>query len=150
MPRVRLFIPFAFTLLAASPALAQPLTLATVFFDAAETMKALMLGLVLAALAGAILTAAKLASGRRLSGGSAYLSGLRWGGPLIGLLGASFVLLSMFIGIANAPVSPPLRVLAPGFAEAALLVMLGILAGAVGVIGNWAVEARIDRAVLKA
>jgi biopolymer transport protein ExbB/TolQ len=40
-------------------------------------------------------------------------------------------------------------VLAPGIAEAVLLVGLGVMAGAVAVIAHWALEARIDRAVLK-
>lgn len=96
-----------------------------------------------------VVTALKLASGRRLSGGSAYVSALRLGGPLVGLLGAIFVLLNGFIGMANAGAPVPMEVLAPGFAEAALLFFLGLVAGVVGVIGHWAIEARIDRTVLQ-
>ena len=90
------------------------LTLSTVFFDADETMKALMILLVAAA-----------------------------------LLGAVFVLLNGYLGIANAGGPVPMPVLAPGFAEAALLFLLGLLAGVVGVFCHWIIEARIDRAVLK-
>lgn len=124
------------------------LTFATVIGDADETMKFVMVALVLAALAAIAVTALKVLPGRRLSGGSAFVSALRLGGPLIGLLGASFVLLMMFLGIANAGQSVPMPVLAPGFAEAAMLIFLGLIAGVVGVICHWVIEARIDRTVL--
>jgi hypothetical protein len=55
----------------------------------------------------------------------------------------------MWIGIANVAETPPLKVLAHGFAESTFVMGLGILAGAVAVGAHWAVEARIDRAVLK-
>lgn len=119
-----------------------------VFGDAAPSVKLVMLLLVVGALAAGIVTGLKLASGRRLSGGSAYVSALRLGGPLLGLMGAMYVLLMGFIGIANAGEAVPMTVLAPGFAEAALLFLLGLLAGVVGVICHWIIEARIDRTVL--
>ncbi len=130
--------------LAASPGI----TLGNVFGDAAPSVKLVMLALVVGALAAAIVTVLKLASGRRLSGGSAYVSALRLGGPLLGLMGAMYVLLMGFIGIANARAAVPVAVLAPGFAEAALLFLLGLMAGVVGVICHWIIEARIDRTVL--
>jgi hypothetical protein len=130
--------------LAASPGI----TLGNVFGDAAPSVKLVMLALVLSALAAVIVTVLKLASGRRLSGGSAYVSALRLGGPLLGLMGAMFVLLMGFIGIANAGEPVPVAVLAPGFAEAALLFLLGLMAGVVGVVCHWIIEARIDRTVL--
>lgn len=129
---------------AASPGI----TLGNVFGDAAPSVKLVMLLLVVGALAAMIVTALKLASGRRLSGGSAYISALRLGGPLLGLMGAMLVLLGGFIGMANAEGPVPIAVLAPGFAEAALLFLLGLLAGVVGVICHWIIEARIDRTVL--
>lgn len=128
---------------------AQRLTLSGVFADADETMKALMILLLLAALASVVVTGLKLAAGRRLAGGSAFVSALRLGGPLIGLLGAAFILLNGFMGIANAGESVPMSVLAPGFAEAAMLIFLGLFAGVVGVICHWVIEARIDRTVLQ-
>ncbi|MDP3801293.1 hypothetical protein [Brevundimonas sp.] len=124
------------------------LTPGDVFGDAAPSVKLVMLLLVAGALAAVIVTVLKLASGRRLSGGSAYVSALRLGGPLLGLMGAMYVLLMGFIGIANAGAPVPVTVLAPGFAEAALLFLLGLLAGVVGVICHWIIEARIDRTVL--
>lgn len=130
--------------LAASPGI----TLGNVFGDAAPSVKLVMLALVVGAFAAGIVTVLKLASGRRLSGGSAYVSALRLGGPLLGLMGAMYVLLMGFIGIANAGESVPVAVLAPGFAEAALLFLLGLMAGVVGVFCHWIIEARIDRTVL--
>ena len=124
------------------------ITLGNVFGDAAPSVKLVMLALVAGALAAVIVTVLKLASGRRLSGGSAYVSALRLGGPLLGLMGAMYVLLMGFIGMANAGEAVPVAVLAPGFAEAALLFLLGLMAGVVGVFCHWIIEARIDRTVL--
>lgn len=124
------------------------ITLGDVFGDAAPSVKLVMLLVVAGALAAVVMTALKLASGQRLSGGSAFVSALRLGGPLLGLVGAMYVLLMGFIGIANAGQPVPMTVLAPGFAEAALLFLLGLLAGVVGVICHWIIEARIDRTVL--
>ena len=143
---------FAGLMLASVPiaAVAAPrITLATVFFDADETMQVLMIALVAASLASVIVTGLKLASGKRLNGGSAFVSALRLGGPLIGLVGAAFVLLMGFIGMANFGGPVPMPVLAPGFAEAALLFLLGLMAGVIGVICHWIIEARIDRTVLQ-
>jgi biopolymer transport protein ExbB/TolQ len=138
--------------LASIPGLAKAaptLGLSDVFSDADETMKTLMILLIAAALVAVVLTGLKVAGGRRLAGGSAFVSALRLGGPLLGLLGAVFVLLNGFVAIANAGGPVPMPVLAPGFAEAALLFLLGLVAGVVGVICHWIIEARIDRAVLK-
>ena len=121
-----------------------------VFLDAAPAVKLIMACLLVSMVAALIICAGKLASGPRLSGGSAFLSGLRLGGPILGLLGAAWTGLSMSLGFANAPSPAPVSVLAHGYAEIMLLVVIGLMAGAVAVIANWAVEARIDRAVLKA
>ena len=125
------------------------ITLTTVFFEADETMQFLMIALVAASLASIMVTGLKLASGKRLNGGSAFVSALRLGGPLIGLVGAAFNLLMGFIGMANVGEPVPMAVLAPGFAEAALLFLLGLMAGVIGVICHWIIEARIDRTVLQ-
>lgn len=131
-------------------ALASPrLNPGMVFLDATLPMKLVMILLLVAAIASTVLTVGKLARGRQLAGGSAFVSALRLGGPLLGLMGAAFTVLMMFIGMANAGRDVPMAVLAPGFAEAAFLFLLGLLAGAVGVICHWAIEARIDRTVLQ-
>jgi hypothetical protein len=120
-----------------------------IFANAALLPKVLMIGLVVAMLAGVVVTVRKLASGPRLAGGSLFISGLRLGGPIAGILGGAYGALGMSLGIANVPYEPTLKVLAPGFAEVAALVMLGFLAGVVAVVLNWAIEARIDREVLR-
>ena len=125
------------------------LTLGVVFGDADELNKMLMVLVMAAALAAVLVTGLKLASGKRLNGGSASVSALRLGAPLMGLVGAAYVLLMMFIGIANFGGPVPLPVLAPGFAEAAMLFLLGVIAGVVGVVCHWIIESRIDRAVLQ-
>jgi biopolymer transport protein ExbB/TolQ len=125
------------------------LTVGNVFFDASPAMKLIMVTLVLASLAAVALTAMKVLSGPRLAGGSAFLSALRLGGPLVGLLGAIWNLLMSFLTIANVGVQPPFPVMAPGFAESALMFWLGLMSGVVAVICQWVVEARIDRTVLR-
>ena len=127
-----------------------PVTPFIVVQDATPLAKVVMTVLILAIVAALVVLVVKLSSGRRLSGGSAFLSGLRLGAPIIGFLGACFSLLTMTLGVANIPVEPTLKMLAPGFAEAFLQVGLGFLAGAVAVFAHWAVEARIDRQVLSA
>jgi hypothetical protein len=136
-------------LTAAGAAVAAPLRPMGVFAHAAPISKALMATLAVLAVAALVVGVFKLMRGPQLNGGSAFLSSLRFGGPLIGLLGAAWVGLSMFMGLANSPVTPELKILAPGLAEAALLLGLGFLSGVVAVIMNWMVEARIDRAILR-
>ena len=122
----------------------------TVFEYAAPFQKALMVVLVLASVAALVVLALKLASGKRLSGGSAFLSGLRLGGPIIGIVGACRAAFAMTLGVANVPIPVTLKMLAPGFAEIFLTAGLGFLAGVVAVFAHWTVESRIDRQVLDA
>jgi ABC-type amino acid transport system permease subunit len=136
---------------AAAPvgASAQTLTPGGVFMDAHPLIKLIMVALLVATVAAVVVGVMKLRRGAQLNGGSAFLSALRFGGPVLGLLGASYVGLLIFLGIANMPGPVPMKVLAPGFAEMVLLIALGLLAGAVATAFNWAVEARIDRQVLR-
>ncbi len=135
----------------ALPAAAQaaPLTPLGIFGDAGPPIKLLILALTGATIAALVVCGLKLASGPKLTGGSAFLSGLRLGGPLAGLLGASYTSLMIFIGLSNVAGPVPMKVIAPGIAEALFILGLGVLTGSVAVIANWAVEARIDRTVLK-
>ena len=139
----------AFVLILPGAALAQGITPVTIFFEAAPSMKAIMLALLIAAIAAVVVTIRKVASGPHLTGGSAYLSALRLGAPLLGLLGAAFNGLMMFVGLAKFG-NQPMNVMAPGLAEATFLVVLGLLVGVIGVVCHWVVEARVDRAVLRA
>ncbi|CAN5332616.1 hypothetical protein BH09PSE1_BH09PSE1_07810 [soil metagenome] len=125
------------------------MTPGSIFGDAAPPMKFVMIILIVALIASIVVTVRKLTSGHHLTGGSAFLSALRLGAPLLGLLGAAFNGLMMFVGLANSG-PQPIDVLAPGLAEAAFLLVLGLIVGVVAVICHWAVEARIDRMVLKA
>jgi hypothetical protein len=79
--------------------------------------------------------------------GLAFLWALAAGGPLIGLFGASYGLLDMSIGIANTRPEATLTMLAPGYAEAALCVCLGLLAGAIAVIGHRHLTGRLEAAM---
>jgi hypothetical protein len=135
---------------AAAPmaASAARLSLAAVVANTPALQKAVLLALTASMLAAAIIAARKVASGERLAGGSAFVSGLRLGGPILGGLGATYALMDSAIGIANTAGDPTLKLLAPGLAEAGLMVWLGFLAGAIGVLANWAIESRIDRLVL--
>ena len=142
--------------LSAPPALAiaEPITPAVVFLHATPVVQIVILGLLVAILAAIAVCAAKVSTGPKLSGGSAFLSALRLGGPLAGLTAAAWSALSMAIGLANVRPTPPVAAFAPafapGFAEGAMVIALGMLAGLVAAICNWAVEAKIDRAVLRA
>jgi hypothetical protein len=131
-------------------AFAAPLTIGGVFADASGVQKAIMATLLLATLGSVAVTVMKLASEKVLSGGSAFVAGLRLGGPIIGALGAAYSAIEMSIGLANAAVVPSLKVLAPGFAETTLMLGFGCLTGAVAVVAHWAIESRIDRQVLGA
>jgi biopolymer transport protein ExbB/TolQ len=134
---------------AAGAASAEPLTPAAIFGHASPFVQAIILGLVAATLAAIVVCIMKLASRSKLAGGSAFISGLRVGGPLAGFLGAAWGGLNMAIGLANLAEPVPVNVLAHGWAEAMFLIVLGLLCGAVAVICHWAIEARIDRAVLR-
>jgi tellurite resistance protein TehA-like permease len=124
------------------------LTPLQVFADAPLAQQFIMLVLLAAMIAALIVMVLKVRRGPHLSGGSAFLSGLRIGGPIIGLLGACDAGLNMTIGVVNAGIDPTLRMLAPGIAQSFMMVGIGFLVGAVAVVAHWAVEARIDRQVL--
>ncbi|HZL00208.1 MAG TPA: MotA/TolQ/ExbB proton channel family protein [Caulobacteraceae bacterium] len=131
-------------------ALVGPLTPITVFQYAGTLQKLIIVVLMVSILAALAVLALKLTPRARLSGGSAFLSGLRLGAPIIGLLGACDSGLNMTLAVASIPIEPTLKMLAPGIAESFLMVGLGFLAGAIAVVGHWAVESRIDRQVLGA
>lgn len=130
-------------------AAARGMTPLSIFAESGPSMKLIILALLLGAVAAVVVTIRKVASGRHLAGGSAYLSALRLGAPLLGLLGAAFNGLMGFMAIARFG-PQPMQVLAPGFTEAFFLIVLGLTVGVIGIICHWIVEARVDRAVLRA
>ena len=137
-------------LLAPAAAHAAALDPGAVFANAAPLQKVVILGLAAATLAAAAIAARKMAAGPRLSGGSAFISALRFGAPVAGVFGGAFALFRLSLGIANVQAAPTLKMLAPGLAEAASIAALGFLCGLVAVALHWAIEARLDREILKA
>jgi hypothetical protein len=116
--------------------LVEPLTPITVFEYAPPVQQFIIVVLIVAIVVALAVLALKLAPRRRLSGGSAFLSGLRLGAPIIGLLGACHAGLYMTLAVASIPIEPTLKMLAPGIAESFLMVGLGFLPGAVAVVAH--------------
>jgi hypothetical protein len=143
----------AAALFLAAPAVASAaerpmLTPVMVFADAAPFQKFLVLALLGAMIAAIAVAARKMAQGPAIAGGSAFISNLRSGGPLLGLLGATYSAFAGALGVVN--FNPPdMRVIAPGVAESLFVLTLGVLAGCVAVVCHWAIESRLDKAVLK-
>lgn len=129
----------------------QRLTVARVFADAAPEVQgvlALLLISTLAALAVWTMSLGKVgrADAKGLAGALGGLRIVRSGATPLGLLAASYILFGGFLGIANVRPAPSITVMAPGWAEAALAIMLGLLATTVAVICERHLEARIRRA----
>ena len=127
------------------------LTLVRVLADATPTVQALMVLLIAATPIAVVIWAVSLpkvgqGDAKGLAGALGRLRIVRSSGALLGLLAASITLLSGFIGMANVRPTPTLAVLAPGWAEAALAVMLGLLASSIAVICERHLEGRIRRA----
>lgn len=130
---------------------AERLTFGDVFADASVEVKTAMVLLIAGAAASLVIWAMSLRKVRQadapaLAGAMGWLRIIRSGGVMLGVLTASFILLWSFIGVANVRPAPSLTVLAPGFAEACLAVMLGLLASTVAVVCERHLEARIRRA----
>lgn len=130
---------------------AERLTLPRVFADAAIEVKLLMAVLVISAVAALVIWAMSLgkvgqSDTKGLAGALGRLRIVRSGGFPLGALAASYTLLNGFIGMANVRPAPTMTVMAPGWAEAALAVMLGLLATAVAVLCERHLEGRIRRA----
>jgi len=116
---------------------ADRLTLGGVLLDAKPLVKLVFAGLVIAILYAAFVYIRCLTARRDApASGATFLSALAAGGPLIGFFGAAYGLADMCIGIANVRPAPSMTVLAPGFAEAGFCATLGLLAGAIAVIGS--------------
>ena len=127
------------------------LTVARVFADAALEVQ-VMLALLIAGAIGAVviwgLSLGKVGGGDAKAVATALgrLKIVRSGATPLGFLTASYVLFAGFLGIANVRPAPTLTIMAPGFAEATLAVMLGLLASALAVICERHLEAQVRRA----
>jgi hypothetical protein len=127
---------------------AEPLNAGSIVQDAALFPKVVLILLAIATIAALVILVRKLLAGPNLAGGSAYLSGLRAGGPLLGLIGAGYGLMNSGIGVAT--VGPvPLHEVMPGLIESLFLAIAGLVVGLIAIVAHWAVEARIDRQVLR-
>lgn len=139
--------PATFTLVPAD----ERLTFAGVVADASVEVQAMMAILAVATLASAAVWATSLgkvgrADAKGLAGALARLRIVRSGATPLGFLTAAYVLFAGFIGMANVRPAPGLTVLAPGFAEATLAIMLGLLATTVAVVCERHLEGRIRQA----
>lgn len=127
------------------------LTFLGVFADASvevQLMLALLIAGAIAAVAVWGMSLGKVGGGDAKAVASALgrLKIVRSAATPLGLLTAAYVLFAGFLGIANVRPTPSLTVMAPGFAEATLAIMLGLLASALAVICERHLEARIRRA----
>lgn len=143
----------ALVLLQAGPTIVGPpaerLTVLDLFADAALIPKAIMIALIGLSVAAIVIAVRKVASGPRLAGGSAFVSSLRLGAPLLGLLGGAYGFMNAFTAIASVDFPVTMKIAAPGIAECVFVMFLGLLAGVIAVVCHWAIEARIDRTVLR-
>jgi len=129
----------------------QRLTALRVFGDAAPEVKLVMALLILGTLAALAVWALSLgkvgtADAKGVAGALGRLRIVRSAGVPLGCLGAGYVMFSSFLAISNVRPAPGLTIVAPGLAEASLVIVLGLLATTVAVICERHLEARIRRA----
>ncbi|MFT3997771.1 MAG: MotA/TolQ/ExbB proton channel family protein [Asticcacaulis sp.] len=121
------------------------LAIINIVADASLPVQGLILILIAAIIAALAIGSVKLS--RTIDGGSALLAALRWEAPLAGGLGAVYTSLFSFLALDREGPSS-LTLMAPGLAEACLLMGLGLAGGLIAAIANGLINARIDRAVL--
>jgi hypothetical protein len=127
------------------------MTVLDIFADADPFVKLAFAILILGALAALAVWATSLGKvgtgdAKGLAGALGRLRIVRSGGAPLGLLAASYTLMSAFIGTANVRPAPTLTIFAPGLAEAAMGVVLGLLATTVAVVCERHLEGRMRRA----
>jgi hypothetical protein len=103
------------------------LTLIDIFANAKPVVKVFLFLMFVLLIAAVAVWVGQL-SGRRSARGETILSSVLVAAPLFGLTAAAYGLLDMSIGIANVQPEPTMTILAPGFAEASLCILLGLLA----------------------
>lgn len=130
---------------------AERLTVLGVFADASREMQIVMAVLLVATVVSLAVWALSLgkvgkADAKGVAGALGRLRIVRSAGVPLGCLAASYVMFSSFLGISNVRPAPSLTVVAPGLAEAALAIMLGLLATTVAVVCERHLEGRVRRA----
>jgi hypothetical protein len=128
---------------------AERLTFIGIVAHAKPVVMLVLAGLAVSTVVASLVWIGELAGRTAGRGGRTFLHTLTAAGPLIGLFGAAYGLMDMFIGISNVRPTPALGILAPGFAEALLSVTLGLLAGAIAMIGHRHLTARLQAADVK-
>lgn len=122
-----LFTVAAAAALIATPALAstgeRPLTLLSIFANAAVPVKLIALLLVAGLVAGPVIAFARPSA--------KWLAAINRSALPLGFAAATYTLLAGAVGIANLGATPSLAVLAPGLAEALMMAMLGLLTAGV-------------------
>ena len=112
----------------------------------------ILMALMAAGAAGAVavwaMSLGKVGQGdaKAVAGALGRLKIVRSGAAPLGFLTGAYVLFCGFLGIANVRPTPTLTIMAPGFAEATLAIMLGLLASAVAVICERHLEGRVRHA----
>jgi hypothetical protein len=106
----------------------QRLTLLGVVTHAKPVVEVFLFLMFVMLIAAVVVWVMQLAGRRDSERGESVLSTVLVTAPLFGLTAAAYGLMDMSIGIANVRPTPDLTVLAPGFAEAGLCILLGLLA----------------------
>ena len=106
----------------------QRLTLLGVVTHAKPVIEVFMFLMFVMLIAAVVVWVMQLTGRRDPERGESLLSTVLVTAPLFGLTAAAYGLMDMSIGIANVRPAPDLTILAPGFAEAGLCILLGLLA----------------------
>lgn len=111
----------------ATPAFAstgkQPLTLLSIFNNAAVPVKMIALLLLAGLIAGPVIGFVRP--------NAKWLAAINRSAQPLGFAAAAYTLLACAVGVANLGVTPSLSILAPGLAEALMMIMLGLLTAGV-------------------
>src|SRR5947209_10944390 len=105
----------------------QRLTLLGIVTHAKPVVEVFLFLMFVMLIAAVVVWAMQLAGRRDAERGEGVLSMVLVTAPLFGLTAAAYGLMDMSIGIANVRPAPDLTVLAPGFAEAGLCLLLALL-----------------------
>ena len=106
----------------------QRLTLLGIVTHAKPVIEVFMFLMFVMLIAAVVVWVMQLTGRRDPERGESLLSTVLVTAPLFGLTAAAYGLMDMSIGIANVRPAPDLTILAPGFAEAGLCILLGLLA----------------------
>lgn len=109
----------------------QRLTLVGIVTHAKPVVEVFLVLMFVMLIAAVVVWALEVSGRRDRSRTEGLLSAVLTAAPLFGLTAAAYGLMDMSIGVANVRPAPDLTVLAPGFAEAGLCILLGLLAASV-------------------